>query len=88
MNVIEDFYQLCDIMDDDMELVAIAIHLHYRKKIKLSAIKDDLEFDNYSEARLVKYWDAINEVLDKPMQHVIAFKERHLLNRRKQGILF
>lgn len=75
-------------MDDDMELVAIAIHLHYRKKIKLSAIKEDLEYENYSECRLTKYADAIDEVLSKPMHLINEFKTRHIQMRRKQEVLF
>lgn len=81
MGVMKDFYILCDVLDDDLDLVAELIHVHYPIKTKLSAIKADIqdatEIENCGADRLKKYRTAINKALDMPHAYIKLFKAKH-----------
>lgn len=73
--IISDFYKLCEIFDDDMDVVAEVIHRHYHIACKLSAVKADLE--EYGEERLEKYHSTIKHILSLDKSKTELLKAIH-----------
>ena len=57
--MLDDYYQLCDIVEDDVHLVAELIRNKYQDKVKLSRIVEDC----YCH-RLHKYSTILDELLN------------------------
>ena len=80
--VINDFYLLSELLDDNMELVAILIHKHHTENYKLSRIEEDIE--HCGEERLKKYHVTIIKILeDIPLKKIKIFKA---LNTEQKGL--
>lgn len=75
MNILGDFFTLCEVLDDDLDLVAELIHKHHNINEKLSHVKDDVT--ECSLERIAKYHATINKLLDMPIQY---FK-KHMENK-------
>lgn len=67
--MIEEYYMLCEILGDDLEMVAKIIQHHQTKKEKLQKIQNNLE-----DLKITKYKDDIKMILDKPIQYIRAFE--------------
>ena len=70
-----DFWILCDLFDDDVNIVAKIIQEYHTKRLKLSRIREDIE--ECKEGRIYKYFGTISKILDLDIHIIKEFKERH-----------
>jgi hypothetical protein len=61
----QDFYILCDICDDDLDLVAKLIQIHLIPHRKLSRIRTDMTY-----LRIAHYRPTITTLLDTPYKTI------------------
>ena len=69
MKHLSDYYLLCEVMDDDIEMVAKIIHHHQKQKEKVNKIMENCE-----NGKVLRYDEIIKEVLDQPINYIRAFQ--------------
>jgi len=62
MDVIDKFYQLCEILSDDLNKVAFVIKTYHHESIHYNSILSDCQYS--SKTRMDKYSDTIDDILD------------------------
>lgn len=75
--VLEDFYTICDIADDNLSIVIELIHFYHSEDERISRIKSDIM--EWSEIeRLERYAKTFKNILSfdiRNVRHVIAIKQ-------------
>lgn len=67
MSVISEYFLLCEILDDQVEIVAKIIQSHHKPKTQLAKIRMNLE-----NLKVAQYSTTITMLLDKPIQYLKA----------------
>ena len=70
MDNIDKFYQLCEILSDDLSKVAFVIKAYHFESIHYNSILSDCQYS--SKARLEKYVETIDNILD--LKHSIVIE--------------
>jgi UDP-N-acetylglucosamine transferase subunit ALG13 len=79
--ILDKFYQLCDVLDDDISDVAIVIsHLMYMAglNLPLTAVRRDCL--SVSVVNIEKYEDFIDDALDMPIKELREICDKKLAN--------
>jgi hypothetical protein len=79
--LLEKFYQLCEVMDDDIGDVAIVVsHLLRMAGVNLPLTAVRRDFISPSVTNVEKYENFIDEALDMPVKELRAICDKKLAN--------
>jgi len=70
MDTIDKFYQLCEILSDDINKVAFIIKAYHHEQIHYNSILSDCQYS--STSRLEKYAETIETILD--LKHSVVIE--------------
>lgn len=71
-NLLNDFYDICEICNDDLNIVIEVIAFHHTPEEKLSRVRSDI-MEYTEQTRLEKYAKTFDKVLSLPSVYLKCF---------------